>query len=92
MDLDAEIRLKKLSSIEEIKEYTVDLSKTAMQDLRVRNSNGTLWIHCKYNDVRHPKKKEGACGIFIKLHKERSSGLFSVKDCNLRHSEHDEKI
>ena len=62
MDLDAEIRLKKLSSIEEIKEYTVDLSKTAMQNLRVRNSNE---VYCKYNEVRHLKKKEGACGIFV---------------------------
>ena len=37
--------------------------------------------------MRH-LKKERPCGFFVKLHKERGSGLFSVKDCNLRHSEH----
>ena len=87
VDLDAEIRSKELSTIEEIKEYAVKLSNLTMQDLRVWNNNGTVWIHCKYNDVRHPKKVS-PCGFFVKLHKERGSGLFSVKDCNLRHREH----
>ena len=58
VDLDAEIRSKKLSTVEETKEYTVELSNLTMQDLRVRNNNGTMWIHCRYNDVRHPKKEE----------------------------------
>ena len=58
VDLDAEIRSKKLSSIEEIRKYVAELSNTKMQDLRVRNNNGAVWIHCKYNDVRHPKKEE----------------------------------
>ena len=34
------------------------IPKTTMQDLRVWNNNGTVWIHCKYNDVRHSKKEE----------------------------------
>ena len=89
MDLDARIRLKKLNTIEEIKEYAVELSNLTMQDLRAWNNNGIVWIHCKYNDVRHPKKEESACRFFIKLHKERDSVLFSVKDCNWRRSVHE---
>ena len=46
VDLDAKIRIKRLSTVEEIKEYIVELSNLTMQDLRVRNNNGTVWIHC----------------------------------------------
>ena len=41
LGLDAEIRLKRLCTIEEIKEYTVELSNLTMQGLRVWNNNGS---------------------------------------------------
>ena len=36
----------------------MELSNLTMQDLRVWNNSGTVWIHCKFNDLRHPKKEE----------------------------------
>ena len=33
-----------------------------------------------------------SCRLFVKLHKERGSGLFSAKDCNLRHSEYEKMM